>query len=82
MINTNAEIIRDLLGEENLIRDLDTAGSEDFHFYKRELGCKAAYLGLGADLSPGLHHKDMTFNKDALYIGVDILLSLIKKRLF
>lgn len=81
LINTNADIISDILGEENLIRDLDTAGSEDFHFYKMELGCKAAYLGLGADLRPGLHHKDMTFNKEALYIGVDILVNLIKKRL-
>ncbi len=49
--------------------------------FEKQLGCKAGYIGLGADLIPGLHHKDMNFNKDALYNGVDILLNVVKKRL-
>lgn len=81
IIDTNSEAIVDVLGEEGLIRDLYTAGSEDFHFYTKRIGCKAGYLGLGADLTPGLHHKDMTFNKSALYNGVDILVKAVNKRL-
>lgn len=81
LIETNAKAIIDVLGQKGLIRNLYTAGSEDFHFYKKQLGCKASYLGLGADLTPGLHHKDMTFNKDALYDGVNILVNVINNRL-
>lgn len=80
MIDTNAEAIVEVLGEKALIRDLYTAGSEDFHFYTKRLGCKASYIGLGADLTPGLHHKDMTFDKNAMYDGVDILIKVIRKR--
>ena len=69
------------MGEEGLIRNLYTAGSEDFHFYAKRLGCKAGYIGLGSDLTPGLHHKDMSFNRDALYHGTDILIKVIEKRL-
>jgi len=36
-------------------------------------------LGLGCDLGPGLHHPDMTFDKDALQTGVDILTKAILK---
>lgn len=81
IIDTNVEAIKEVLGEEGLIRDLYTAGSEDFHFYAKRLGCKAGYLGLGSDLTPGLHHKDMSFNRDAMYYGVDILVKIINKRL-
>lgn len=81
LINTNAEAITEVLGVEGLIRNLYTAGSEDFHFYAKRLGCKAGYLGIGADLTPGLHHKDMVFNRDALYYGTEILVKVINKRL-
>lgn len=30
-------------------------------------------LGLGCDLSPGLHHPHMTFKEEALIDGVNIL---------
>jgi amidohydrolase len=30
-------------------------------------------VGLGTDLSPGLHHPNMYFNLDALQNGVEIL---------
>jgi amidohydrolase len=66
--------ISQTLGEENTLEPLSTPGGDDFHFYtikKPEL--KATMLGLGCDLTPGLHHPYMTFNKDALMNGVDIL---------
>ncbi len=60
---------------------LITPGGEDFHFYTKELNIKTAYVGLGADLTPGLHHKDMSFDKKALEIGVKILKNVVIKKL-
>lgn len=81
LIESSAEAIKEVLGEEGLIKNLYTSGSEDFHFYTKRLRCKAAYLGLGSDLKPGLHHKDMVFNRDAMFFGTDILMRIINKRL-
>lgn len=56
-----------------------TPGSDDFHYYtvkKPEL--KATMIGIGADLAPGLHHPQMTFNKQALQIGADVLTTTLK----
>ena len=36
-------------------------------------------IGIGADLGPGLHHPDMTFNKEALDIGARVLAETLKK---
>lgn len=66
--------IVEVLGEEALEKPILTSGSDDFHFYtvsKPEL--KATMIGIGADLKPGLHHPNMTFNKDALVIGAKVL---------
>lgn len=77
-----SEDARDLLkqsiieaaGEENLGDEIVTPGGEDFHFYtKRRPQIKAAMLGLGCGLVPGLHHPHMTFNREQLIVGVDIL---------
>lgn len=48
-------------------------GSEDFHCYAVEGGVRTAIIGLGANLRPGVHTNDMTFNLDALVEGVKIL---------
>ncbi|ETP67783.1 amidohydrolase [Planococcus glaciei] len=72
--------IRSLLGEERTAAPLETTGADDFHFYtikKPEL--KAAMLGVGADLAPGLHHPDMAFNKEALDIGARVLAETLRK---
>lgn len=66
--------IVEALGEEALEKPIFTTGSDDFHFYtvfKPEL--KATMIGIGADLKPGLHHPNMTFNKSALLNGVNVL---------
>lgn len=81
MRRINAEAIREVLGEDGLVPDIMTPGSEDFHFFAKEIGCKAGYLGLGADLTPGLHSKDMKFNTDAMYFGAEILTRIAEKRL-
>lgn len=62
------------LGNENLAEAVITPGADDFHFYTvKHPEVKAAMLGIGADLQPGLHHPKMTFNKVALYDGAEAL---------
>lgn len=58
------------LGLEALAPHVHTPGSDDFHCYtiaKPEL--KAAMIGVGANLAPGLHHPNMTFDREALMTG-------------
>ncbi|MCO0597295.1 M20 peptidase aminoacylase family protein [Peribacillus butanolivorans] len=73
-----AEAIADTLGKENLVAPVITTGGEDFHFYTlKKPEIKATMLGLGCDLTPGLHHPNMTFNKEALLSGIEILTNAI-----
>ncbi|WHY59733.1 M20 peptidase aminoacylase family protein [Cytobacillus firmus] len=66
--------IIDVLGAGQLREPIVTSGGEDFHFYTlKKPNIKATMLGLGCDLQPGLHHPDMTFNREAIYSGVEIL---------
>lgn len=58
-----------------------TPGGEDFHYYSTKGKIKTAYIGLGADLVPGLHHPEMKFNPEALVQGVKILSYLVYERL-
>ena len=74
------EAIRAVIGDGNAVPPVDTTGADDFHFYtikKPEL--KAAMLGIGADLSPGLHHPEMAFNRDALDIGACVLAETLRR---
>jgi len=71
--------IRNVVGEENTAEPLHTPGADDFHFYTiRKPELKAAMIGVGADLTPGLHHPEMTFNRDALDIGARVLAETLK----
>ena len=68
------QAIEKVLGEENVIEAISTPGCEDFHWYSRRTpGIKAAYIGLGADLKPGLHHPDAAFDLRTLVYGTAIL---------
>ncbi len=58
-----------------------TPGGEDFHYYSTKGKIKTAYVGLGADLTPGLHSMDMKFNLDALVHGTKIIAYAIYDRL-
>ncbi|MEH6943916.1 M20 peptidase aminoacylase family protein [Bacillus sp. JJ722] len=70
--------IADTLGTENVVPPVVTTGGEDFHFYTlKKPAIKATMLGLGCDLTPGLHHPNMTFNRDALFSGIEILAKAI-----
>ena len=69
-----AGAITDTVGEEFLKPPVITPGGEDFHYYTlKRPNVKATMLGLGCDLSPGLHHPAMSFNQDSLVTGIEIL---------
>ncbi|WZL72184.1 amidohydrolase [Clostridiaceae bacterium 35-E11] len=77
------EIARCAIEEElgQALAPLITTGGEDFHYYSKERKIKTAYIGLGADLTPGLHHPNMSFNLETLPLGVKILKNIAQKRL-
>ncbi|MGX9132989.1 amidohydrolase [Rummeliibacillus sp. JY-2-4R] len=74
------QAIIETLGEEHLAPPVITPGSDDFHFYtvkKPEL--KATMIGIGANLSPGLHHPKMTFSHEALLDASKVLAAVLAK---
>lgn len=80
MIKIAEESIREILGEKGLLGQRNTTGAEDFHqFVKAKPELKTTYIGLGCDLTPGLHNPDMIFKKEALLYGVAILASMVEK---
>jgi len=54
-------------------------GSEDFHAYSVLAGIPTAYIGLGADLVPGLHSPDMQFDHTCMPIGAKILIDAVTR---
>lgn len=75
-----ADSIREILGDEGLMKPITTPGGEDFFFYTREKPeLKAGFMGLGVNATPGLHHPDMHFDLDALENGAKILKVAVKK---
>jgi amidohydrolase len=70
--------ILSILGSENLEEACVSPGAEDFHFYTlKNPHVFATMIGLGCDLTPGLHHPNMKFNKEALVYGTKILTKLL-----
>ncbi|WP_052254828.1 amidohydrolase [Salinicoccus sp. YB14-2] len=68
------EGIIDALGAENLMEPIITSGGDDFNYYTVKYPeLKGAMIGLGCNLQPGLHHPKMTFSRDALENGAEIL---------
>ncbi|MEK5389299.1 M20 peptidase aminoacylase family protein [Margalitia sp. FSL K6-0131] len=75
-----AEAISDVLGRDKLDEALVTSGGEDFHFYSvKRKHLKATMLGLGCGLTPGLHHPHMTFDRNAMLSGMQILATAVLK---
>ena len=76
------EAIRAVLGEQGLLDPIVTPGGEDFHYFvKKKPELKAGYVGLGCDLTPGLHDPTMKFDQSAMINGADILLHMSRKLL-
>lgn len=70
--------IGEILGTENVVPVCISQGGEDFHFYTaKNPDITATMIGLGCDLTPGLHHPDMKFNLRALIYGTKILINTV-----
>jgi amidohydrolase len=66
------------VGSEGLIPERTTTVGEDFNFYKKlRPNLKTGFIGLGCDLTPGLHDRNMHFNHGDLNHGVNVLYSLV-----
>ena len=71
--------IIEALSVEHLAPPIQTPGSDDFHYYTvKKPSLKAAMIGIGANLSPGLHHPEMTFDHQALFDGIAVLTTTLK----
>lgn len=79
MIKLAESAINEVLGKVN--NPIISPGSEDFHFFTKSYSLKSVYIGIGANLSPGLHHPEMSFDLNALKYGQNILKNMILKRL-
>lgn len=79
LVNIAKSSIEEVLGKS--LPPILTPGGEDFHNYPKYLNVKTAYIGLGADLIPGLHNPNVKFNKQALMYGQRILSKIVEKRL-
>ncbi|MEK5230511.1 amidohydrolase [Lysinibacillus sp. FSL K6-0232] len=74
------DAIIEVLGEEHLANEIITPGSDDFHFYTvKKPTLKAAMIGIGANLAPGLHHPKMTFDHRALIDAAKVLAAVLAK---
>lgn len=66
--------IIDTVGQGSLVSPIITPGAEDFHYYTQQRPrIKAAMMGLGCDLLPGLHHPGMCFDTSYLLDGAEVL---------
>ena len=82
IIDLAREAIRAILGEQGLVDPIVTPGGEDFHnFVKAKPSLKAGYIGLGCNLTPGLHDPTMKFDHSAMIKGADILAYMVGKLL-
>ena len=76
-----SEAIVSVVGEENLAAPCG-GGGEDFHYYKlAKPSVKAAYMGVGVGVTPGLHNVNMGFESKHLNMGVDVFVEIAKKLL-
>lgn len=73
------QAIINTVGAANCAPSIVTPGGEDFHFYSfTKPKLKTTMLGLGCAVSPGLHHPHMTFNREQLPVGAEIITKAIQ----
>ncbi|RDW18094.1 amidohydrolase [Oceanobacillus arenosus] len=68
------DAIKTSVGEDKLAPIITTTGGDDFHFYTiKRPSLKATMLAIGCDLTPGLHHPEMTFNHEIIPRAIEII---------
>ncbi|WP_347549986.1 amidohydrolase [Pseudalkalibacillus hwajinpoensis] len=77
LIEEARESIEAVLGKGKAIPPIVTPGGEDFHYYTALSDVEAVYLGIGANVSPGLHDPAMTFEKKSLVDAVQVVSHLM-----
>ena len=71
-----------VVGAENIVDKLVSPGADDFHFYKlHKPTLKAAYMGIGCGLTPGLQLPQNRFDQEALYKGPKIYQEIVNQLL-
>ena len=82
LIQEMSEVIKEIVGEEGLAPRIYTPGGEDFFYYVEQYpNIKAAFFGVGSSAAPGLHDPNMSFDKKALGIGVELLYKAVMRKL-
>lgn len=80
LLKLTQEVIVDELGAEGLIPSANITVGEDFNFFKQERPqLKTASLGIGCDLTPGLHDRNMHFDHSALANAINVLTKLTQR---
>ncbi len=75
-----SEAILERYGPSALVERIVTSGSDDFHFYTvKQPDLDATMIGIGANLTPGLHHPEMTFDRSVLQEGALLLAETIRR---
>lgn len=78
-ISTMAKAITEVLGADGLVEPAPTQGGDDFHFYAYDgVAKESTMLGLGCDLTPGLHVPGMTFDRSAMFDGAHIMINVVR----
>ncbi|TMN22882.1 M20 peptidase aminoacylase family protein [Lentibacillus cibarius] len=79
-IQVMTDAITTSAGENKLKNAITTTGGDDFHFYTiKRPHLKATMLAIGCDLTPGLHHPDMTFKREIIPQAVQVLATALTK---
>lgn len=81
LVEEVARTIREELGEDKLAKDCGGGGEDFHHFKKAKPQLKAAYFGVGAGCTPGLHARNMTFDERQLANGVKIMVAMALKKI-
>jgi amidohydrolase len=71
--------ITEVLGAEGVAPCSDTPGGEDFHYYTQAMpDLKTTVIGIGANLTPGLHVRGMTFDRNAVVDAAKVLALMVR----
>lgn len=76
---TMRRAIVSVLGERGVVAPVPTQGGDDFHFYAYDgVAKESTMLGLGCDLTPGLHVPGMTFDHTAMVDGARMMINAVR----
>lgn len=81
LVQEVADTIVEVLGKDKFAKDCGGGGEDFHHFKKTRPHIKAAYFGVGAGCTPGLHARNMTFDPEQLINGVKVMTAMALKKI-